>query len=96
MSAIKTFDPSGWDLDVAVAAKGDRTVSVCIPCRNEAETVGDLVRMIDQSLLGNLVDELIVLDIAATSEQRGPDLGLISRLAESCFMPLTVGGGIHN
>ncbi len=66
MSAIKTFDPSGWGLDVAVAAKGDRTVSVCIPCRNEAETVGDLVRMIDQSLLGNLVDELIVLDDGST------------------------------
>lgn len=66
MTGIKNFDPTTWDLDVAIAAKGDRTVSVCIPCRNEAETVGDLVRMIDQSLVGTLVDELIVLDDGST------------------------------
>lgn len=66
MSGIKTFDPSGWNLDTALAAKRGRTVSVCIPCRNEAETVGDLVRMIDQSLVGTLVDELIVLDDGST------------------------------
>lgn len=41
------------------------------------------------------VDELVLLDIAATSEHRGPDLTLISELAEVCFMPLTVGGGIR-
>lgn len=62
MSGIKNFDPTGWNLDAVVEAKRGRTVSVCIPCRNEAETVGDLVRMIDQSLVGTLVDELIVLD----------------------------------
>ncbi|MDA0371113.1 MAG: glucosyl-3-phosphoglycerate synthase [Actinomycetota bacterium] len=66
MSRIKTFDPSGWNLETALAAKGDRSVSVCIPCRNEAETIGDLVRMIDQSLLGSLVDEMIVLDDGST------------------------------
>lgn len=41
------------------------------------------------------VDELVLLDIAATSEHRGPDLTLIRELAEVCFMPLTVGGGIR-
>lgn len=66
MTGIKNFDPTGWDLDAAMAAKRGRTVSVCIPCRNEAETVGDLVRMIDQSLVGTLVDELIVLDDGST------------------------------
>jgi len=66
MGRIKTFDPSGWNLEAALAAKGDRSVSMCIPCRNEAETIGDLVRMIDQSLLGSLVDEMIVLDDGST------------------------------
>jgi glucosyl-3-phosphoglycerate synthase len=66
MTEIKNFDPTGWNLDVAMAAKRGRTVSVCIPCRNEAETVGDLVRMIEQSLVGTLVDELIVLDDGST------------------------------
>ena len=40
------------------------------------------------------VDELIVLDIDATKEGRGPDLEYIRDISEECFMPLTVGGGI--
>ena len=40
------------------------------------------------------VDELVLLDITATAENRGPDLELVEKLAESCFMPLTVGGGV--
>jgi len=63
---VKTFDPSGWNLGSAVAAKGDTKVSVCLPCRNEAATIGDLVRMIDHALVGTLVDELIVLDDGST------------------------------
>lgn len=41
------------------------------------------------------VDELVLLDIAATREGRGPDLGLVEELAEVCFMPLAVGGGVR-
>lgn len=41
------------------------------------------------------VDELVLLDIAATKEGRGPDLALIEELAEVCFSPLTVGGGVR-
>ena len=63
---MKTFDPTGWDLSTAMALKNDVSVSVCIPCRNEAETIGDLVRMIDDALVGTLVDELIVLDDGST------------------------------
>lgn len=59
---IKTFDPSGWTLDAAMNAKGSTTVSVCIPCKNEANTVGDLIRMIEPALVGTLIDELIVID----------------------------------
>ena len=40
------------------------------------------------------VDELIIVDIQATTEQRGPDCALVSTLAGSCFSPLTVGGGV--
>lgn len=40
------------------------------------------------------VDELVFLDVAATREQRRPDLDLLSQIAEQCFMPLTIGGGI--
>lgn len=41
------------------------------------------------------VDELILLDIAATEEGREPDFALIDEVADECFMPLTVGGGIR-
>lgn len=41
------------------------------------------------------VDELIILDIAATKEGRGPDFSLIAEIAEECFMPLAYGGGVR-
>lgn len=42
------------------------------------------------------VDELILLDVTATPQQRGPDLRLIDDLADECFMPFTVGGGVRS
>ena len=42
------------------------------------------------------VDELILLDIAATPEGRGPDFETIESVASECFMPLTVGGGVRD
>jgi cyclase len=42
------------------------------------------------------VDELVFLDIAATLEGRAPDYDLIDDLADECFMPLAVGGGIRS
>lgn len=41
------------------------------------------------------VDELIVLDIDATFEKRGPDYTMIENLAGECRMPLCYGGGIR-
>jgi cyclase len=40
------------------------------------------------------VDELMVLDIDATVEGRGPDFELIKNLAIECRMPFCYGGGI--
>lgn len=42
------------------------------------------------------VDELIFLDIKASEDSRRPDFTLIDELADECFMPLTVGGGIKS
>ncbi len=41
-------------------------------------------------------DELCFLDIAATHEGRGTMLDVVTRTAECCFMPLTVGGGVRS
>jgi cyclase len=40
------------------------------------------------------VDELILLDITATTKGRKPDFSFLSEVADECFMPLAYGGGI--
>ena len=40
-------------------------------------------------------DELCFLDITASHEDRGTLLDVVTRTAEACFMPLTVGGGVR-
>jgi imidazole glycerol-phosphate synthase subunit HisF len=40
-------------------------------------------------------DELVFLDISATHEVRKTTLDLVGRVADTVFMPLTVGGGIR-
>lgn len=40
------------------------------------------------------VDEIMVVDIDASTESRGPDFDLIRKLAAECRMPLCYGGGI--
>ena len=71
---MRTF-PAAERLDEAavaavVAAKAGRTVSVCVPCRDEAATIGPLVSVIRRELMVNtgLVDELIVLDDRSTDD----------------------------
>jgi len=41
-------------------------------------------------------DELCFLDIHATHQNRGILRDLVTRTAEACFMPLTVGGGVRS
>ncbi|MDB6135927.1 MAG: ribulose-phosphate binding barrel [Verrucomicrobiales bacterium] len=40
-------------------------------------------------------DELVFLDITASSDGRGTIIDVVERTAARCFMPLTVGGGIR-
>ena len=40
-------------------------------------------------------DEVTFLDVAATNENRGTTLEMVTRCAEQVFIPLTVGGGIR-
>ena len=59
-----SFDLTGWTRERAVAAKAGRTISLCIPCRDEANTIGGLVTIAKSALCGpnGLVDEIIVMD----------------------------------
>lgn len=40
-------------------------------------------------------DELCFLDITATSDNRGILVDMVDRVAQHCFMPFTVGGGVR-
>jgi imidazole glycerol-phosphate synthase subunit HisF len=40
------------------------------------------------------VDELMILDVAATSEHRTIDLKLVRDLTRDCYVPVTAGGGV--
>lgn len=40
-------------------------------------------------------DELVLLDITATHEGRGTMVDIVTKVANSIFIPFTVGGGIH-
>lgn len=40
-------------------------------------------------------DELVFLDITASSDNRSTMVDVVARTADQCFMPLTVGGGIR-
>lgn len=41
-------------------------------------------------------DEVVFLDIGASHEARGPTLEMVRRVAETLFVPFTVGGGVRS
>lgn len=42
------------------------------------------------------IDEIVILDIDASKQNRGPNFQLISEIAGEAFIPLAYGGGISN
>lgn len=42
------------------------------------------------------IDEIIIVDILAGSQNKDPDYSMIKNLSEKCHVPLTVGGGIRS
>lgn len=59
----------------------------------DSKYVGDSINAI-RIFNDKEVDELMVLDIAASKVGREPNYALIEEFAGECFMPLTYGGGI--
>ena len=85
MNAVRTFEVDECSLDLLLEAKQGRTISVCIPCRDEAATIGPLVSMIRHTLMQRvpLVDELIVLDDRSTD-----DTALVAASAGATVIPI--------
>lgn len=42
------------------------------------------------------VDELIILDITASIQNRSPNMELIRKIVDECFIPLAYGGGVKS
>jgi glucosyl-3-phosphoglycerate synthase len=59
-----------WTLESLVAAKSGRGVSLVVPARNEAATVGDVVTQVRSALMDTvaLVDEIVVIDSDSTDD----------------------------
>jgi glucosyl-3-phosphoglycerate synthase len=56
-----TSESGDWPLSLIAEAKGDTTIAVVIPARNEIDTIFEVVTQIRLELSG-IVDELIVMD----------------------------------
>ncbi len=74
------------DVDKGRVVKGTRFVNLRdagdpVECAKEYDRQG--------------ADELVFLDITASSENRATMIDIVERTASECFMPLTVGGGIR-
>ena len=54
------------DLDELVARKGDRSIGVCIPARNEEATIGAIAGTVEGLRALGLVDDIVVVDDGAT------------------------------
>jgi glucosyl-3-phosphoglycerate synthase len=93
---LRSFDHREFPLARLIEAKRGRTISVCLPARNEAATVGQVVKAIRTALMvqAPLVDELIVVDdgstdaTAAVARAAGADV-----VAASAITPDPSGGG---
>ncbi len=68
--SVRIVEPSQLSVAELTAAKAGRTISVCLPARNEQETVAQIVADIADNLMApdnpGLVDELILLDDGST------------------------------
>jgi glucosyl-3-phosphoglycerate synthase len=67
-TTYRTGNAGQWTNEQLLQAKGDTTVSVVIPARNEEATVGAIVATIRRTLMGRtpLVDEIVVVDSRST------------------------------
>lgn len=65
---ISTFQVSQEMIDSSFKKlKGDQKISVCIPCKNEESTIGEIISSVNSKLLINgYIDELIVIDDSST------------------------------
>ncbi len=67
---IRTFHWDDWTLDTLLGYRQETSVSLVVPARNEAATVGDVVTRVRERLVDTvrLLDEIVVIDSDSTDD----------------------------
>ena len=67
---IRSYHWDDWTLDDLLEARRDTSVSLVVPARNEAATVGDVVTRVRERLVDTvrLLDEIVVIDSDSTDD----------------------------
>ena len=93
MDEVRSHSASDFPLETLRETKGDHTISVCIPARNEEATVGTIVGAIREHLTSDgqsIVDEILVIDdrsddaTAAVARAEGATVVQVADILPEC------------
>ncbi len=93
-SGIRSFHHAEFTLDRLLGAKGSTSVSVCLPARNEAATVGSIVATLRRDLLERgVIDEIVVVDDHSTDDTAAVAARAGARVTDAAEVLSDFGGG---
>ena len=92
--ALRSYHHGDFPLDRILAEKGGTTVSVCLPARDEAATIGPIVEVLrDELLRPGAIDEVVVLDDHSTDQTATIARRAGARVVDAASVLADHGGG---
>jgi len=93
-SDIRSFHHGEFPVERLLEAKGSTSVSVCLPARNEAATVGSIVTALRRELLDTgVIDEIVVLDDHSSDDTAAVARAAGARVSAAAGVLADFGGG---